>query len=695
MASEAVTGTSENCAADGGEDFTADDSDGKNWGDEPLPQTHGDGEEASNGESTKNGEAGNAEEGTEATEGQEGETANADGEAEDSKTEDKAAEDSSDGSYFCKTCQESSNETEDEHVKGRKHLKTVERLEKYGSLEAIAAEFQSSTCYLCNVNAVSKSQMQSHLQGAKHKARCVSLDLPPTAMDFKGSNRPTAKPEPKVPTTVDLHAPLEQKPVCDVCNITLSSLHQLLQHLNGKRHKELVVAMKLVVSRVPPQMRPPVLRTLPKKTDGKPPLPGSTPPQGPAPRFTIAPQGPPALQGVKRPAGGGGAEGGAAKKPKPGPGPKAKGQQQQQQQQPKRGPLGGEFWCYVCQIGFSAEYVFNQHLESNRHFEGLKKFNNRGQAKALLPGKKGPGGALLQGPNPRGAFGPRGGAGGALPPPGGARFRAPAPLEKPWPSPPAESAWRAPGPRGPSPTYASRPLAEPMGGSRGLLGSPPHPSPEQGYGGGPSSQPFSKLQLDLAMEISKLSQHLARPEFSQELSQQLSQHLGRSRALGPDMDRPPLRESYRPDDGYSPRDSAPLLRDDGPLLRDDGPLIRDKGPLLGDSYEDRAPRRPALLGEARPAPYDSLEPDYRHDRRADYDRRDDYIDRRDDYERRAGIDSYGERRSHTYPDDYDEGYGRDRGYDGASYGGAGDYARSSRPTAGGLLDRPALLDTRY
>lgn len=233
-----------------------------------------------------------------------------------------------------------------------------------------------------------------------------------------------------------------------------------------------------------------------------------------------------------------------------------------------------------------------------------------------------------------------------------------------------------------------------MGGSRGLLGSPPGPPPEQGGYGAPSSQPFSKLQLDLAMEISKLSQHLARPEFSQELSQQLSQHLGRSRPMGPDMDRPPLRDSYRQDEGYPPRDQAPLLRDDGPL-------IRDKGPLLGDSYEDRAPRRPALLGEARPLPYDSLEPDYRHDRqvdydrRAEYDRRDDY-DRQDGYERRAGIDSYGERRSHAaYSDDYDEGYGRDRGYDGASYGGAGDYPRSSRPSAGGLLDRPPLLDTRY
>lgn len=662
-----------------GEDFTADDSDGKNWGDEPLAQTPGDGEQTSNGEPTNDGEGGNAEEGTEGTENQEGGTAEAEDEGENEKTEDKDAEDKGDGSYFCKTCQETSNETEDEHVKGRKHLKTVERLEKYGSLEAIAAEFQSSTCYLCNVNAVSKSQMQSHMQGAKHKARCASLELPPTAMDFAGSKRPPAKPESKAPTTVDLHAPLEQKPVCDVCNITLSSLHQLLQHLNGKRHKEVVVAMKILVSKVPPLMRPPVLRNLPKKIDGKPPLPGSTPPQGPAPRFTIAPQGPPALQGVKRPAAGG-AEGGAAKKPKPGPGPKAKGLQQQQQ--PRRGPLGGEFWCYVCQVGFSAEYVFNQHLESNRHFEGLKKFNDRSQAKALLPGKKGPGGALLQGPGPRG-FAPRGGAGGALPPPGGARFRAPAPLEKPWSSSPAEAPWRAPGPRGPSPTFGGRPLAEPLGGGRGLLGSPPHPPPEQGggYGGAPSQQ-FSKLQLDLAMEISKLSQHLARPEFSQELSQQLSQHLGRSRALGPsDLDRPPLRESYRPDDGYSPRDPAPLLR--------------DKGPLLGDSYEDRAPRRPALLGEARPAPYDSLEPDYHLDRRADYDRRDDYIDRRDDYERRPGIDSYGERRSHSYPDDYDEGYGRDRGYDGGSYGGSGDYARSSRPPTGGLLDRPPLLDTRY
>ncbi|KAM7306303.1 trithorax group protein osa [Ixodes scapularis] len=41
-------------------------------------------------------------------------------------------------SYFCETCQETSPGTEEEHLEGRRHLKTQERLEKYGSLEKIA-----------------------------------------------------------------------------------------------------------------------------------------------------------------------------------------------------------------------------------------------------------------------------------------------------------------------------------------------------------------------------------------------------------------------------------------------------------------------------------------------------------------------------------------------------------------------------
>uniref|UniRef100_A0A0K8RHB1 C2H2-type domain-containing protein n=1 Tax=Ixodes ricinus TaxID=34613 RepID=A0A0K8RHB1_IXORI len=87
-------------------------------------------------------------------------------------------------SYFCEACQETSPGTKEEHLEGRRHLKTQERLEKYGSLEKIAEVFKTSYCFICGVKSNSLEQFEIHVKGNKHKNRCKTFDLDPSLTNF-------------------------------------------------------------------------------------------------------------------------------------------------------------------------------------------------------------------------------------------------------------------------------------------------------------------------------------------------------------------------------------------------------------------------------------------------------------------------------------------------------------------------------
>ncbi|XP_077502619.1 uncharacterized protein LOC144113421 [Amblyomma americanum] len=818
MSTEVVSEGSavEECDVGENVDFTADDTESKSWDDVPFDQTPLE----NSHEEVKNEDivAADAEAGAvEVEEEQHAEITEAPSEdvnkelADPQAEESSAVENESEPSYTCDMCQGTFEETEEEHLKGRKHLKLMERLEKYGSLEAIAAEFQPSTCYLCNVSSVSKSQMQMHLSGNKHKARCASLNLHPSAMDFPGKNRKPQTPavtDAKTPGPLDPNSIVTERPACDVCNITLSSVPQLMQHLTGKRHKELVTALKLAVMRLPPNLRPPQLRMPPRKNDGKPPS-GPTTKPAPVPKPGVAVQGPPA-QALKRP--GPPADGptavpakkakldsnpeeGSAVQKTPGGKPAArkfscdicnirlnsefqrnehlKGKIHKDRlaelkgkpggtvkpagtikaagtvkpagpvlqkgallgNKPPGAPLGKQgsvpkmksqqqqklnatasFWCDVCQVGLSSQLHLNQHLGSNRHCENFARYGGNGPSLFAQAGKKVPGGAQ-RAPNLQG-FAPRESQNWAGPPPpnnANGHFRTPAPptqhQSSVWQTPSVQPQWGGPVLPTPAPSFSNqRSSEEPLSSSFGLLEPSAQANREQGAYGLNTSQHFSKLQLDLALEISKLSQHLARPEFSQELSQQLSHHLSqelsRQRQMATDRDRstredfgtterlPLLGDGLRLrgegapllGDGLRLRgEGAPLLGDglrlrgEGAPLLDEGPLLRDKAPLIRDSFEDRAPRRPPLLGESGPT-FSSREQDYS-------------FERRDDFDRRHGIDSYGERRNHDFVDSYNTDYGSNHGYDDLPFGGSADFQRKPRSSAGGLLDRPPLLDS--
>lgn len=604
-------------------------------------------------------------------------------------TEEKDSAESK-STYTCDMCKETFEETEEEHLKGRKHLKLLERLEKFGTLEAVAAEFQASVCYLCDVSAVSKSQMEMHVKGAKHRLRCANLRLPPTALDLPGTNRAAKSPskaESKSAGPPDPNAVMPERPACDVCCITLSSVHQLVQHLSGKRHKEVVSVLKQAVLWIPPEVRPPQLRALFRKNDGKPPTGPAVKPAAPAPKPGIAVQGP-AAKGVKRPAPpADGRATGLVKKQKQGPaqkpsegselkggtkagankpgGPQQKpgtqkapllgnrsilGKQVQKgQQQPK--PV---FWSNV---GQRSELQYAQRVGGPR-----ESVPYAGRGRPLLPGGPGSGGF---GGSRHQAFIEHEFA------PSGRRYHDEPHPESRWQDPSAQPHWKSPVLPEPAPSAGF-----------GLL-DPPSPEPREPRPYGLSSpQKISKAQLDLALEISKLSQHLSRPEFSKELSQQLSHHisqeLSRQRQMASDRRG---REDFMRDEFPLPRsERMPLLGDvlplleKRPLLHDQPPLLPDKGPLLRDSYEDHAPRRPPLLGDSRPG-FDDREQAY-------------HFDRRD--ERRPGLDSYGERRSHDYSDDYGKAYARD-----LPPRKPADYRRSDRSSSGGLLGKPPLLGSRF
>uniref|UniRef100_L7M0L7 Putative translation initiation factor if-2 n=1 Tax=Rhipicephalus pulchellus TaxID=72859 RepID=L7M0L7_RHIPC len=743
-----------NCDTGGDVDFAADFTGPSDWDDETsLEQTAVENEEVQNGDAEagavdeeKQAEAAETEMAeeekldetageTESRAEKQGDTAVAapeGGEGESATEKKDSAESKSGASYTCDMCKETFEETEEEHLKGRKHLKLLERLEKFGTLEAVAAEFQASVCYLCDVSAVSKSQMEMHVKGAKHRLRCANLRLPPSALDLPGTNRgakSSTKTEGKSAGPPDPNAVMPERPVCDVCNITLSSVHQLVQHLSGRRHKEIVNALKQAVLRIPPNLRPPQLRTLFRKNDGKPPTGPAVKPAAPAPKPGIAVQGP-AAKGVKRQAPpAGGPTSGPVKKPK-----------QEQAPNPSEGSGDVKLSCDVCDVKLNSDFQRTQHFKGKAHMERLAELKGGAKAGANKPGgpqqkagtQKGSllgnrsiGGKQAQkvkgqqqskpafwsnvgqrsdlqyaqrigGNHPRESV-PHVGRGGPLYPavPGKGGFGGPhhqGPIKHEFaPSgrhyrdePHTASMWQSPSVQ---PQWKSPVLPEPAPSSGFGLLDPPAPDPrEQGPYGMSSPQQFSKLQLDLALEISKLSQHLSRPEFSKELSQQLSHHisqeLSRQRQMATDR---PGREDFMPDEFPPPHserlpllgDTLPLL-EKRPLLHDQPPLLPDKGPLLRDSYEDHAPRRPPLLGDSRPG-FDDREQGY-------------HFDRRD--ERRPGIDSYGERRSRDYSDDYGKTYGSGHIRDLPPREPA-DYRRSAHSSSGGLLGRPPLLSSRF
>ncbi|KFM57669.1 Zinc finger protein 385A, partial [Stegodyphus mimosarum] len=150
------------------------------------------------------------------------------------------------------------------HLRGAKHAK---KLKAQNALQAIKTqvsegqdintEGKSFRCELCNVTANSSLQLQTHLEGTKHKSKVQQLQQP---KEVKTAASDESKPEgaaaAPLPATTQVNGktneayirPLpsefgEPQPAklakysCDLCSVIVNSEIQLQQHLTSKKHQ--------------------------------------------------------------------------------------------------------------------------------------------------------------------------------------------------------------------------------------------------------------------------------------------------------------------------------------------------------------------------------------------------------------------------------------------------------------------------
>ncbi|XP_064473596.1 uncharacterized protein LOC135388157 isoform X2 [Ornithodoros turicata] len=153
-------------------------------------------------------------------------------ETDDDKGETKgdgtpAATDEEEVSFDCELCKGTfKGQNEEAHEKTAKHQKMLTRLKKYGTTE-VTAEMHTIHCHICGTISNSQNQLQIHKKGNKHRTRCQNLGIDPELTEVP-ANVPAkqAGGQPALSLT------------CNVCKVVASSIHQLNQHLAGKKHKE-------------------------------------------------------------------------------------------------------------------------------------------------------------------------------------------------------------------------------------------------------------------------------------------------------------------------------------------------------------------------------------------------------------------------------------------------------------------------
>jgi len=89
-------------------------------------------------------------------------------------------------------------------------------------------------CELCNVNAVSQIQLDSHLQGKPHRIKMEKLKK--LSMSLDDANATPLAPGAKKDNYSIYRTPSGQY-YCSLCNIAVDSEHQFGQHLESKKHK--------------------------------------------------------------------------------------------------------------------------------------------------------------------------------------------------------------------------------------------------------------------------------------------------------------------------------------------------------------------------------------------------------------------------------------------------------------------------
>ncbi|GFS84222.1 zinc finger protein [Nephila pilipes] len=156
------------------------------------------------------------------------------------------------GEWHCSVCciDFTSNIPYEMHLRGAKHAK---KLKLKDALQLIQMQVSQNTeiapigksfrCDLCNITANSSLQLQTHLDGTKHKNKLLQQQQPKENKEESDSTEVNGKSNGSAlirPLPAEFGEPQPTKIFkfsCDTCNVTLNSDIQLQQHLTSKKHQ--------------------------------------------------------------------------------------------------------------------------------------------------------------------------------------------------------------------------------------------------------------------------------------------------------------------------------------------------------------------------------------------------------------------------------------------------------------------------
>ncbi|XP_066594846.1 zinc finger protein 346-like [Prorops nasuta] len=125
----------------------------------------------------------------------------------------------------------------DTHLQGARHAKTMRSKNIMASLEETEVPFSKDQetnglkCNICNVSLNSIQQLQTHLNGSRHKRKVLKGE-------WKG-NGLNASDNSVLSTTSKAQDSIAKTPVilsCDLCNKVFNSLMQYDMHMRSKKH---------------------------------------------------------------------------------------------------------------------------------------------------------------------------------------------------------------------------------------------------------------------------------------------------------------------------------------------------------------------------------------------------------------------------------------------------------------------------
>ncbi|KAL8541757.1 hypothetical protein ACS0TY_002857 [Phlomoides rotata] len=167
--------------------------------------------------------------------------------------------------WTCEICKvtTTSETTLNAHLQGSKHRSNCESLKrsKFHAEETrsssssdrppeippIKNSRQEWACDICKVTTTSKTNLNAHLQGSKHRSNCESLKeskfhagdtRPSTSRSDQGSWLKQAKPKQDGETNQIFEL------YCNVCSLKLNTCGSLTSHIKGKRHLSSMTTMK-------------------------------------------------------------------------------------------------------------------------------------------------------------------------------------------------------------------------------------------------------------------------------------------------------------------------------------------------------------------------------------------------------------------------------------------------------------------